>query len=383
MKNFTEEYIIISGIKIMRLIDENGIKWYPLNQFFRKILFKNFNVRYYRDDPSVNKHMQVISYMFNGNTPLKTWFINEYGLKVIISNTTVIQRPDVKSRIRERKLYDACNYFGIKRDYDLKPIIIQSMPDIKDYDIWSKICIESDENATQYNIWKKCEKCDKYYPNTSLYYEKMKAGNGESKLKRTCRKCRGKLFIPTNSKKQYELKNGGIELVTALYNKDYIEAFKIIQEKNMKYAPNEFYSTEASLKLTKYIKKNIIDNNKEYYARNVAKILNMPTQKLYDLIKNQLNIGCYKPFKPAPKKEMTESKLLQICAKRFPNRLSKKQVNIPDIEPVIGFLTKRGLVVICHNPKPMKNAKLYQFTSNKHSMTSILKSIERMSADEG
>jgi hypothetical protein len=387
MKNFTEEYITIGGIKIVRLIDDNGTKWYPLSQFFRKILFKNFNIQYYRDS-SLIKHMQVIKYQFKEQTngiALRTWFIDEYGLLVIISNAKVIQNASAKARIRERKLYEACAYFGINRSYDLKPIIIYETPDIKDYDEWAKICIESDENASQYNIWKKCEKCDRYYPNTSLYFEKKVTSNGETKLKRTCRQCREKTFIHTNPKKQRELQIGGIELVMALYKNKYTDALKIILNKKLKYTPDEFYQKDAAIELTKYVKNHIIDSKNEYYASNIAKILNMKTLSLYSLIKDDIKIGLYQPRKikrKQPKKVMSETKLLKICISRFPNRISKAKLNMPEIEPIIGFLTKQGLAIICKNPKKVKNAKLYKFTSDIAGTENILKAIERMDIDE-
>ena len=81
-----EEFQFID-LHLVRLKDENGKYWYPLSNFLSNILFKEVKSNKYRDDPRFSPFMKVIEYVpintLNKN-PVKTWIINEEGMRAIL-----------------------------------------------------------------------------------------------------------------------------------------------------------------------------------------------------------------------------------------------------------------------------------------------------------
>ena len=144
---FTIQQVYIGEKVLDQLTDEEGIKWYPLKSFLTRILCKYDKVSSFRDS-AISRYMKVFEY--NPNRPgayrnIKMWFINENGVKYLLRHME-IRRVDNKHiySSREKGFYEACLFFNVKTPNELDPLYINTPPNLKDYDIWSVMCIEND-----------------------------------------------------------------------------------------------------------------------------------------------------------------------------------------------------------------------------------------------
>ena len=213
--NFTMKTISIGG-RLIDEITEDGVRWYPLSSFFRRILGKNIRTRYYRDTEYV-KYMKVFKIkQFNAPSECKTWCINEEGIKLILQHVwTNRGRSATREMVRQKLLDDARIYFGVHTSET--PIYTKVKPRLDEYDIWSVYCIECDELITPYVTWKRCSECGFYYPNNRRFYNITLTGNTSEK----CLQCSGDDFVCANHIAQYIYENGGLDLLYALYKQDY------------------------------------------------------------------------------------------------------------------------------------------------------------------
>lgn len=213
-----EEYYILS-VKQIRLKDDEGEYWYPIRSFFEKVLFRNFNVPSYRDNPIYSKFMKVISYEHPDTAAkgqkTKTWFINQEGMCLILNNVKSISDTPKKYMMREKYLMEARIFFNVRTISDSKEFLSYT-PDLSNYDVWSAICITRDKSINEKTLWKRCHTCGYYYPYTKRYFNKLK-----TQLSGSCKQCLGSDFICKNKHIQYLHNHDGLDLLYELYeNKD-------------------------------------------------------------------------------------------------------------------------------------------------------------------
>lgn len=381
MCKFEQAYITINQNQIPVLKDENNINWYPMKMFFERILFRPADIKSYRDS-EFSKYMQVIEFIFNNefsNKPTKTWFVNEKGLKIILKNINTGQKHKIRARIREQYLYEACLFFNIQRP-DVRPKYKKQVTDLSEYDEWTKICLETDFEISEKTVWKRCNSCNKYFPNNKKYFNTKTLKNKQKVLRSTCKKCHNKNFKSTNPDIQKQYNIGGVELINSIKKRHYLKSFQILMEKSSSYVPPLFYDKNTLIQLIKYIKKEIIKNDKsKYNLKYISQFIKISPLKMSQIIGNDLKIGTLKSLEIKRKKRNTISRtrIKSLCKDKFTNTIPSSKINISGIKPIIGIITQNGLHIICDEIKNIRYAKLYKFTNNLKEMEKIIKIIEK------
>ncbi len=222
-----QEIYYICGIKQIRLKDEDGEYWYPMQYFFKTILFKRLNLSTYRDDERYNIHMRVLEYQPIGvnNETNKAWFINTEGMYMLLSKQKVKPTTPRTTNRLQKILAAAKNFFGVPNTDEENPIYLSYTPDISNYDVWSILCITRDTSIKHDTLWKRCEGCGYYYPLTKNYFIENKTG-----FSAKCKQCSGRDFKCQNKKLQFIYNNGGLNLLFALHEDKDEEILKEIKK---------------------------------------------------------------------------------------------------------------------------------------------------------
>lgn len=219
MDKYSIDYYQILDSELYRLREKDtGIYWYPLRDFFKKALFRKANITSYRDNEFYNKYMRVISSEHPNQAvkglQIKTWFINEEGLYLILSNLKPLNDTIRKNQIREKYEAAAKSLLGVTTlNSSTPPKFIGFQPDLSNYDVWSIICLTNDKSITQKTLWKRCEICGFYYPNTIKYFSRL----SQKHLNDKCRQCFGTGFRCPNARYQYIYQRNGYDLIYKLY----------------------------------------------------------------------------------------------------------------------------------------------------------------------
>lgn len=229
---YNEDFIIekytIEDKELIRVKDNQNRYWYPLAQFLRLILLqKDPKSLRYRDDERYSPYMMVFPLTLE-NSPIpnriyKTWCMETQGMITLLKLASVKDKYKTRAIRKSKYLAAARNFFNIGETADT-PDYIGYMPDISNYDVWSIMCIQADRNITRQTVWKKCEKCGFYYPDTNRYFSETT----NKYLARKCRQCLGRDFVCMDKKKQFLYTNNGLDLLFSYYEK---ESDKEIAEK--------------------------------------------------------------------------------------------------------------------------------------------------------
>lgn len=216
MCKFSIEKTMIGEKVIDEITDEHGIKWYPFKRFLESILCKYDKTSKFRDSNMI-RYMQVIEYAVNPKNPnklIKTWCINENGIKYLLRHMNIFQKGKTNInlyRAREKGFFEACLYFKVKTPDKLEPLYINFPPRINDYDVWSVLCIENDLKLKTNDRWKRCSECNYYYPDRVRYFGSNKKEN------KKCLQCQGKNFECQNKIIQFIYDNNGYDLLYKLH----------------------------------------------------------------------------------------------------------------------------------------------------------------------
>lgn len=218
--------VIIGDTMIDELVDEKGVKWYPLTWFITKVLRKKQKTSDFRDS-TISRYMKVIEYSADRpgmRVPRKTWCINTNGIRYLLKNMTINKAGNLsRYETREKGFYEAALFFKVHSALEkLTPTFIHHPPNINEYDIWSALCLEYDDSLNVISIWKVCPECNYYYPYSQIYFGKNFHQNSR------CLQCRGRNFKCKNKIIQFIYDNGGLEFLHKL--KNYEPADIIIKE---------------------------------------------------------------------------------------------------------------------------------------------------------
>lgn len=143
--------------------------------------------------------------------------MNENGIKYILKNITIGNGKDETiNELRRKNLTEACLYFGIDRTQELQPEYIYAAPKLKDYDIWSLTCIMNDTDLYPNSKWKRCKKCNYYYPCSTKYFQRFRGG----RFNTSCKMCNNSTFTCDNKVLQYIYEHDGLDLIYALRTYD-------------------------------------------------------------------------------------------------------------------------------------------------------------------
>lgn len=219
-----EEFEFID-LHLIRLKDENGKYWYPLSNFLSNILFKEVKSNRYRDDPRFSPFMKVIEYVpmntLNKN-PVKTWFINEEGMRAILLTVRIQNDLPKTMEVKKRYLIEAYSLFNIQNGSIEQTDYIIYTPSLAQYDVWSRICLTHDTTLVGRTVWKKCSKCGFFYPDTKRYYTNI----GGHLRSPACKQCEGSDFRCQNNRLQYIHERGGQEFLYQWFKGNEEKAYK-------------------------------------------------------------------------------------------------------------------------------------------------------------
>lgn len=227
-----EEFDFID-LHLIRLKDENGKYWYPMSHFLSNILFREVKTSKCRDDPRFAPFMKVIEYVplnTQNPNPVKTWFINDEGLRNFLSKVRIPNEAPQDMAVKKRYLIEAYAMFNVQEGGVEQTEYITYTPPLTQYDVWSRICLTHDTTLTGRVVWKKCSKCGFFYPDTKRYYTDI----GRRLRSPSCKQCGGGDFVCQNNRLQYIHKRNGQEFLYQWFkgNKDkaYQEMDKWLRE---------------------------------------------------------------------------------------------------------------------------------------------------------
>lgn len=217
---------VIIGDKIINeIIDEEGTKWYPMKAFLQKVLCKYDHVSAFRDS-TISKYMKVFEFCsYNSHVVMKTWCINEKGIKFLLKNMRVNKtKKDRLYKAKVKGFFEACDYFHVKTPNNIAPIFVNNITNFDDYEFWTVLCIENDTTINQFTKWKKCPECLYYYPyNKTFFGDNIKKDS-------ICLQCKGENFKCKNVIIQCFYDNGGYDFLYDVYNSEednpFIDKFK-------------------------------------------------------------------------------------------------------------------------------------------------------------
>ena len=288
--DFKYETVTINKIDLNIIIDEEGVKWYPLSRFFQKVLLKaeeakNFN------KTAISKDMRL--WPIKEPTPAVTniWYIKESTLIKILKNIQV--NPYTEKTIdRERALHGALKYFGIKRQ-DRGNMYTVVTPTPKEYSEWEMLCFEFDNDIKANIIWKMCDKCKRYFPCSKYYFQ----SETYAKITNTCLECCGEELINKNPDIQAMKNFNRMELVKYIREDKPVALYKEIEKEHFPYELHFFYNRSRVLEVLKYIEgRKRITGEGGFYISKIASTLNMHTNKLKYIIGDSYKIGSTGPL---------------------------------------------------------------------------------------
>lgn len=288
--DFKYETITINKVDLNIIIDEDGIKWYPLSRFFQKVLLKaeeakNFN------KTAISKDMRL--WPIKEPTPAVTniWYIKESTLIKILKNIQVNQYTN-KTIERERALHGALKYFGINRQ-DRGNMYTVVNPTKKEYTEWELLCFQFDNDINANIIWKMCEKCGRYFPCSKYYFE----SETYAKITNTCLECCGEELKNKNGDIQAMKDLNRMELLPYILKDDPVGLYIEIEKKHFPYELHFFNNRSRILEILKYIEnRKRVTGEGGFYLSKIATVLHMNTNRLKYIVGNSYEIGVTGPL---------------------------------------------------------------------------------------
>lgn len=289
---YKREIITINNASIEIIIDDQGIKWYPLSEFFKKVLKKNESASSFAKT-ELSKNMK--QFTFNASNPLMPyrWYINEAALVLILKNIRVDGYSE-KTIEREMALARAKEYFGIKIKTNAKNMYGMIKPQKKDYSEWEMICFEFDTDVMAHIVWKMCDTCGRYFPNSKHYF---KTRGYYYQLENTCLECCGQEFESMNRDVQAFKITNRLELIKYLRKDDPIGLYQEMKKKHFPYELLYFNNRTRLLMLVDFLnsERKVNNDNSGFYLRSIGIVLNMTTNKLKNII-GDYEIGINHPL---------------------------------------------------------------------------------------
>lgn len=210
----------IANHKIQKIIDKDGLEWYPLYRFIRIMLKESKkNAKTLGNDEKLLPFIKWVPSDYDGRT-------GRFGEGVKVINVDGIQLL-LKKRLKKVKengeltegllnyYKEILQYFNVKQAKLLDSKFFDSLPDLNRYSYWAYFCISNDNDIRKNTLWRKCNSCGKFYPYREKYF------GAQTKIeKTTCLVCQGRDFKCDNVYIQFLYENGGNSLLSALRSED-------------------------------------------------------------------------------------------------------------------------------------------------------------------
>lgn len=379
--NYEESYIIMNKNKIPKLIDTEGIEWYPLTYLFNKGLARHYKAKDFVET-NVEKYMQVLWYKFEkSNSINRTWFINSNGVKYILRNikTSFSNNPELDYK-KEILLDEAFIAFGINRKN--RELIYAKLDWNKvNYGEWIKYCFNSDKDLTSDTIWRWCEKCHRYFPYTTNYFGSHKSRQKNTIMHTTCKECEGLDFISSDANVNAMRENLDTSFIPLYLEKNYYELFKHLVIANKNYNISVFNDYLLVTNLISKIKEDKDFDPGDYYMQYFSHALDISFERLKEtILKSNIKIGTKSPLEEDKKKShkrinMKEYK--QMFYNSFQCVIDKEKLCCLPGKPVIGVITPKGLNVILKEDIKIPKVNCYEYYPYRTDVEKLIKKIKR------
>lgn len=291
MQGYTIEHETINGVDLEVRIDEEGVKWYPLSRFIKRVLLKDEKAKDFIKSEKISQNIMYVP--LDTTNPIVThlWYINEPTLKYILKNIDVSQYTK-RTIAKEEALHGALKYFGIKRE-DRGKMYTFITPTKEEYSEWELLCFQCDEDVKSEVIWKMCINCGRYFPNTKNYFRSLTY----KKLENTCLICEGNELKSANPDLQTLKDCDRMDLVKCIVKDDPIGFYEKVKNNPVNHELEYFKRGTRLVEVLKYIeKKRRITGAGGFYMANLSKTFGMSTIKMKYVIGDSFEIGVRHPL---------------------------------------------------------------------------------------
>lgn len=374
MENFEETYIVINNVKMAKLIDTNGLAWYPLNYFLEKVLGVSLKAKNFTDT-NLENFMQVIEFQQeNAHRISKTWFMNEWGIRHLLENI----QPLPTEKDKHLRIDSCCIYFNVERN-ERRCIYAKLIPNQKDYSPWEYLVLKNDKRININTVWKRCDYCDKFFPDNKYYFNIVKTKSHKTpKTKHTCLQCTGDKFSIPNKSIEIMYEKGGDKIVQAYIEKNVMKLFTFMNKTKANYKIDVFNTSSAIRELFEELPKHpFLFNMENYNIIYVSNIINVPPDTIKRALDNFIQIGYYETRKEHRDKGITKTNLIKMVKSNFEHTIEAKKLQSIDCEPIIGIITSKGLNIIAKKIVKCPYANIYLFDeTSERNMQTIIKRIK-------
>lgn len=290
--DYKTEIIHINGVELEIIIEADGTKWYPVTQFFKKVLLKKNEANDFAKKQIARK-MKAFPYKSKFSNVTYRWYMDEATIKKVLKYIK-IDPYSTKTIERERALFGAQDYFGVERKKENKNMYAMITPTKKDYTEWELLCFQFDTDILANIIWKMCDKCGRYFPNSKYYFSIKRY---YYQLENTCLECCGEEFKNKNQDIQTLKECNRMDLIKYIQNDNPVDLFLALRKQHFPYELMYFRNRTRLLQVLKYLEKERnINKGGGFYLANIALVLNMNLARIKNLIGDSYEIGVNKPL---------------------------------------------------------------------------------------
>ncbi len=167
-------------------------------------------------------------------------------------------------------------------------------PTKKDYNDWELLCFQFDTDLLAHIIWKMCDKCGRYFPNSKYYFS---TEGYYYQLKNTCLECCGEELKNKNQDIQILKECGRLELAKYIQKDEPVKLYLELRAKHFPYELIYFRNRTRILMILEYLEEERnITKGGGFYLANIALVLNMNLTRLKNLVGDSYEIGVKSPL---------------------------------------------------------------------------------------
>lgn len=285
-----QEILILNGIKIPYIIDDNGVEWYPMSWIHSKVLLKKSNNTSLLKNKKYENDVSKLSIDFSN---LLNLHYENTQITNCMSRNGYFKYLDSMS-LNNFSIDAMYNYNLLRRHFGLNEIYVK---DIKDF---GNEFMTDVLNSSVYSCMKVCVKCKRNLPaNHSFFYKDDRASNDCGSI---CRECATKdgQFVHADEYLQHIYYKYGNEMYIKVKNSKIEDVFLMYANEEILELPQKHIVNKAEqLKIIKHLcdngavsKENLsIIYLKDVFFKNT--VICPSIQEIYDLIYKDWKIRYY------------------------------------------------------------------------------------------
>ena len=274
-------YININGVDVRYIKQEDGTCWYALTDIIKKVLFKDQNP-------------QAINNKIKDETKVKIFYEDEHrsrsgkglayieheALKDLILNIYT-NTHDINASIKEDAIYKL--YSFLNNVVPMESLYAHMSPLKRDYTDWEWICFKTDPDISKGIIWKKCIKCNKYFPNSMHYFK----SRGNNLLACQCLNCANIEMFSQNYDVQALKYYKKAYLIKLLLRNNIEELYDELSKNPLPIALEIFKQPDVVVRIVQYLKTQSYEKGGlKYSLRTVSHVTKIRTSVLESLMRS-------------------------------------------------------------------------------------------------